>query len=70
VSSRRRLRRREQPRRTSLSHWRSDGQPKVRFATESEANKAAFGYRLEHGTDLLAYRCEICGGWHLGTVDS
>lgn len=69
VASRRRLRRREAPRRTRLSHWRTDGQAKVRYATESDANRAALGYRLEHGTDLMPYRCEICGGWHLGTVD-
>jgi hypothetical protein len=49
-----------------LPHWRADGQPKTRYGSEQEANRAAFGYRLEHGVDLAAYKCEICGGWHLG----
>ena len=64
--SRRRLRRRDSPRRTRLSHWRADGGTKTRYRSEDEANRAAFAHRLEHGTDLFAYRCEFCGGWHLG----
>jgi hypothetical protein len=52
-----------------LPHWRADGSPKVRYRTEAEAHKAGFGYRLEHGTDLHAYECEYCGGWHLGAND-
>jgi hypothetical protein len=48
------------------SHWRADGQPKARFRSEDEANRAGFGYRLEHGTDLGSYQCDVCGGWHLG----
>ena len=66
MTSRRRVRRRDEPRRTRLSHWRADGQIKTRYVTEDEANRAAFAYRLEHGTDLLAYGCSFCGGWHLG----
>ena len=61
------MRRREEPRRTRLSHWRADGAPKARYASEAEANRAAFGYRLEHGADLVAYSCSFCGGFHLGT---
>ena len=53
-------------RRTRLSHWRADGVPKTRFPTEAEANRFALQVRLEHGTDLGAYPCEFCGGWHLG----
>lgn len=49
-----------------LSHWRHDMSPKTRFASEADANRAALQARLEHGTDLVAYRCEYCGGWHLG----
>ncbi|HLI74584.1 MAG TPA: hypothetical protein VKU86_11955 [Acidimicrobiales bacterium] len=67
MTSRRRVRHRDEPRRTRLSHWRSDGGVKTRYRSEDEANRAAFAYRLEHGTDLAAYRCPICGGWHLGT---
>jgi hypothetical protein len=52
-----------------LAHWRADGNPKVRYRTEAEANKAAFSYRLDHGADLNAYECEFCGGWHLGASD-
>jgi len=66
MASRRRLRRRSSPSQVRLPHWRADGQPKTRFRSEDEANKAAFGYRLEHGVDLVAYPCDMCNGWHLG----
>lgn len=49
-----------------MSHWRSDGAPKTRFASEAEANRFALQVRLEHGHDPAVYRCELCGGWHLG----
>jgi hypothetical protein len=52
-----------------LPHWRADGKPKVRYPTEAEAHKAGFAYRLEHGSDLGAYECEYCGGWHLGASE-
>jgi hypothetical protein len=52
-----------------LPHWRADGNPKVRYPSESEAHRAGFAYRLEHGVDLNAYECEYCGGWHLGASD-
>lgn len=52
--------------RTSRSHFRADGAPKTRFGSEADANRFALQVRLEHGTDLAAYRCELCGGWHLG----
>jgi len=66
TASRRHRRRQAPPSRARLPHWRADGQPKTRFRTEQDANRAAFGYRLDHGADLAAYECEICGGWHLG----
>jgi hypothetical protein len=66
MASRRRLRRASSSRHVRLPHWRADGQPKTRFKSEEEANRAAFGARLDHGVDLVAYACEICGGWHLG----
>ena len=50
-------------------HVRADGRPKDRFSSEEEANRAAFGYRLEHGVELGAYHCTVCGGWHLGNAD-
>jgi hypothetical protein len=49
-----------------LPHYRADGQPKTRFGSEQDANRAAFSYRLDHGVDLAAYACDTCGGWHLG----
>lgn len=52
--------------RTGRSHWRADGGAKTRFPSEAEANRFALQVRLEHGHDLGAYRCELCGGWHLG----
>jgi hypothetical protein len=51
---------------TGREHWRSDGQPKSRFATQDEANRSSLQARLERGADLDPYRCGFCGGWHLG----
>lgn len=48
------------------SHWRADGQAKVRFATEGEALRAADDRARESGVDLGVYRCDFCGGWHMG----
>ena len=67
MASRRRLRRQGQSRPVRLPHWRADGQPKTRFRTEQEANRAALASRLDHGVDLAAYACDTCGGWHLGS---
>ena len=67
MAPRRRRARALSPGRPRLAHWRADGQPKARFVSEEEANRAAFGFRLEHGTELAAYPCSFCGGWHLGT---
>jgi hypothetical protein len=53
-------------RRSRLTHWRADGQPKVRFSSPEEANRFALQVRLEHGHDPVVYPCELCGGWHLG----
>jgi hypothetical protein len=41
----------------------------TRYRTADEAERAALQYRLEHGTELNSCACELCGGWHLGTVD-
>jgi hypothetical protein len=67
MASRRRVRRTSEPRRPRLSHWRADGEPKTRFRSEADANRACLAARLDHGVDLNAYLCEFCGGWHLGT---
>lgn len=48
-------------------HWRADGQPKARFATQDSANRASLRLRLEEGADLGPYPCPYCGGWHLGS---
>ena len=68
MASRRRVRRTppRPVRPVRMPHWRADGRPKARFSSEQEAHRAAFGYRLEHGVDLSVYRCDVCGGWHLG----
>jgi len=65
VASRRRARRVAE-RRPRLAHWRADGEPKTRYRSESDANRACLQARLEHGVDLGSYLCEFCGGWHLG----
>jgi len=39
---------------------------KRRFATESEAVKAAeYQMLLKPELTLAVYKCELCGGWHL-----
>jgi hypothetical protein len=48
-------------------HWRADGQPKSAYRSQGEALSVADERRSESGVDLNAYRCEICGGWHLGS---
>lgn len=37
---------------------------KRRFATEREADDAAYRARME-GRRLGTYQCDLCGGWHL-----
>jgi hypothetical protein len=54
------------PRVSGREHWRTDGQPKTRFATQDEANRSSLQIRLEQGADLDPYECRFCGGWHLG----
>jgi len=49
-------------------HWRADGRPKTRYATQAEANRSSLQLRLEAGADLDPYLCRICGGWHLGNT--
>ena len=70
MASKRRLRRAGAPRRVRLSHWRADGEPKTRYRTQADAERAALQYRLEHGRELNSYSCEFCSGWHLGTSDA
>jgi len=48
------------------SHWRGDGQAKVRYGSQGEALSAAEDRAREAGADLQVYRCEFCGGWHMG----
>jgi hypothetical protein len=68
VASRRHQRRAgaRPPRRPRLAHFRADGTAKTRFASRDDAEHAALQARLEHGIELASYRCEMCGGWHLG----
>jgi hypothetical protein len=67
MASRRRLRRRAEPRRARVGHFRADGTPKTRFSSQADAERAALQARLDHGTTVGSYACEMCGGWHLGT---
>ncbi len=38
----------------------------MRFSTQGEALSAAEERSGEAGADLGVYRCEFCGGWHMG----
>ncbi|HLW45578.1 MAG TPA: hypothetical protein VKR78_05145 [Acidimicrobiales bacterium] len=48
------------------SHWRDDGQPKVRYPTRADALVAADERSKESGTKLGVYECAFCRGWHMG----
>jgi hypothetical protein len=48
------------------SHWRRDGQPKARFATQGEALSVADERSAESRTRLVVYECPYCQGWHMG----
>lgn len=48
------------------SHWRADGQPKMRYETERQAMEAAELRGAESGVRLGTYRCAFCAGWHMG----
>jgi hypothetical protein len=49
-------------------HFRADGAPKTRYDSADAANRASFHHRMEDGIDLVPYRCDHCGGWHLGSA--
>lgn len=59
-------RRAHRPLTIDSSHWRSDGQPKVRYAARTDALVAAEVRSRESGTPLGVYECAYCGGWHMG----
>lgn len=50
----------------SGSHWRADGQPKMRYETQRQAIEAAELRGAESGVRLGTYRCAFCAGWHMG----
>jgi hypothetical protein len=58
------------PVQSGREHWRADGRPKTRFATQDAANRASLQLRLEEGANLDPYQCSFCGGWHLGNRNS
>lgn len=71
--ARRRLereRRRRDRRATADASWQGHGScgRKVRFDTRQSAETWAAGNRARFGPSCagqVAYRCELCGGWHL-----
>jgi hypothetical protein len=42
-----------------------DCRRKTRYASEREADDAAYRKRMEEGLALRVYRCPWCDGWHL-----
>lgn len=73
-AKRRRREERERRRRdrdaTELASWQGHGScgRKVRFPTRQEAETWADGCGARFGPEhagQVAYRCEVCGGWHL-----
>lgn len=53
------------PRQSSECKSRRTGKPLRTYLSESEAQSHANHIRRAHGTDLVPYKCERCGGWHL-----
>ncbi len=49
------------------SHWRRDGRPKVRYASQGEALSAAEERSAGDDTTLGVYPCSFCDGWHMGS---
>lgn len=62
-------RRPHRPLALDASHWRADGQPKVRFGSRSEAVSAAYERAQEAEAELGVYQCAFCQGWHMGRRD-
>ncbi len=62
-----RRRREHRPLAIDGSHWRADGRPKVRYASQADALHAADERAREADVQLQVYRCEFCGGWHMGS---
>ena len=54
------------PARGANSHLRSDGRPKVAYATSSAAAAAAARYQQDRGEAMSSYRCARCRAWHIG----
>ncbi len=48
------------------SHWRADGQPKVRFGSRADALVAAYERAQDADAELGVYECAFCHGWHMG----
>jgi hypothetical protein len=40
----------------------------VRYPTQRDALSAADERGQESGVDLGVYRCDFCGGWHMGRL--
>jgi hypothetical protein len=62
----RRARHQHRPLALDSSHWRADGQPKVRYRTRTDALVAADERSREVGSPLGVYACAFCSGWHMG----
>jgi len=52
------------------SHWRRDGQAKVRYGSQGQALSAAEERGADTGARLSVYQCAYCSGWHMGSRSS
>jgi hypothetical protein len=48
------------------SHYRSNGNTKVRYNTEETAKKSADRLQVLNDIHFAVYRCIYCGGFHVG----
>ena len=45
------------------------GEPLTEYDTEQDARQSAHHANRTYGTDLVPYRCSVCGKWHLSPKD-
>ena len=52
--------------RSANSHFTSDGNAKVSYRTQSDANAEARRLQAKDGARMNSYLCGECSGWHVG----
>jgi len=53
----------------SRTCFKKDGQPRSVYSSKVEATRAAIHEKEVHGVELVPYRCDDCGEYHLSPQD-